>query len=301
VRNVLALAQVWIGIGLLLLAGCEEDGPAAPTNRATPAVSASSFQPVRAGAVSGQVRWEGDLPQVPPFDVYCNPPFGPPLDEDGQRANPNAPRIASTSRGVADAVVFLRGVEPARSGPWPHGPVCVEQRGASLHILQDDADSRVGFVRRGAAVKLLSQDSFFHALRASGAAFFTLTFPEPGQPLERRFAQNGLVELTSGTGYFWMRGYLFVDEQPYYTRSDAQGRFTLPDVPAGHYQLVCWHPNWIVQSQERDPETALISRLTFRPPLVQEQTVEVRAGATTAARFVLSVAQASSRRQPAGK
>jgi hypothetical protein len=37
---------------------------------------------------------------------------------------------------------------------------------------------RVGFVRRG-AIEMGSTDTDLHALRASGAAFFTLPFPTP--------------------------------------------------------------------------------------------------------------------------
>jgi hypothetical protein len=287
VRKALAQIGGWLCLGLLLLPGCE-DNPARPDAEPAPAARVSHFDRTKAGTIRGQVLWQGDLPAVPPFAVYCNPAFGPPLDENSRRDNPNAPQIDSTSRGVADAVVFLRAVAPAKARPWDHGPVRVEQRGGSLHILQDGTDSRAGFVQRGDRVTLVSQDPFLHALHASGAAFFTLTFPWPGQPLLRRFGQSGQVELSSGMGYFWMRGYLFVDEHPYYTRTDAQGRFTLNDVPVGRYRLACWHPSWLVQDWERDPETALISRLTFRPPVVREQDIEVRPGTATTAQFVLS-------------
>jgi hypothetical protein len=64
-----------------------------------------------------------------------------------------------------------------------------------------------------------------------------------------------------------MRGYLFVDDHPYYTRSDIAGGFRLEQVPPGEYELVCWLPNWHEAAHERDGDTCLISRLTFRPPV----------------------------------
>ena len=68
-------------------------------------------------------------------------------------------------------------------------------------------------------------------IRARGAAFFTLPFPEPGQPLDRRFDTPGRVVLTNGAGYYWQSADLFVSDHPYWTVTDAQGRFTLPQVP----------------------------------------------------------------------
>jgi hypothetical protein len=168
--------------------------------------------------------------------------------------------------------------------------VRVEQRDRRLHIIQGAAEARTGFVRRGQAVEMVSCEPVFHILRAGGSAFFSLTFPDPDRPRVRSLTEPGLVELSSGAGYYWMRAYLFVDDHPYYTRTNDEGRFELPLVPAGHYQIACWLPNWNVARQERDPESTVISRLFFRPPVQREQQVEVRARATAVADFTVGTA-----------
>jgi hypothetical protein len=289
VRRALAVATArgWFCLSVLVAAGCGGGPPPGP-DAAPPARPPSHFDPATAGTITGRVVWEGEPPAVPPFQVYCNPPFGQPFLSDDVRDNPNAPAVDGPSRGVADAVLVLRGVDPARARPWDLGPVRGVQRGGRVHVLQDGADSRAGFVRRGDAVTLTSEDPYFHSLRAAGAALLRERQREEGGPLERRLEANGYVELGSGAGYFWMRGHLFVDEHPYYARTDARGRFTLPGVPPGRYRLECWHPNWVEERHERDPETALISRLTFRPPVVREQEVEVAPRGTVAVRFGLS-------------
>jgi hypothetical protein len=81
--------------------------------------------------------------------------------------------------------------------------------------------------------------------------------------------------LTSGCGYFWMHGRLFVDEHPYYTHTDAEGHFTLPQVPPGEYDLVAWLPDWHEAARELDAETSLICRLTFRPAVEVVQRVRL--------------------------
>src|SRR5262249_40869073 len=145
--------------------------------------------------------------------------------------------------------------------------VVVEQRLQRFLVRQGQIDGHIGFVRRGDAVAMVSRDTFFYSLHADGAAFFTLAFPDPEKPLTRRLTEKGLVELTSGAGSFWMRAYLFVDDHPYYARTDGQGRFTLEQVPPGNYELVCWLPSWRVERQERDPETGQVSRVFFRRPV----------------------------------
>jgi hypothetical protein len=222
---------------------------------------------------------------VPPFEIRSFSPAGQPRLI---RENPNAPAIDPPNRGVAGAVVFLRGVPADRARPWDHAAVRVEQRDRRLHILQGEAASRVGFVRTGDEVEMVSRDPLFHALHAGGVAFFSLTFPDPDQPRSRRLTSRGLVELTSAAGYYWMRGYLFVDDHPYYTRTDAQGRFRLDRVPPGRYELVCWHPSWLEARHDRDPETSLVIRVAFRPPVERRQQVEVPRQGNVAADFSLS-------------
>ena len=97
------------------------------------------------------------------------------------------------------------------------------------------------------------------------------------KPVERVFDREGVVELSSASGCFWARGNLFVAEHPYYARTDAEGRFRLPQVPPGDYELVCWLPDWHwpVRDRELDSESWQVTRLVFRPPVEVTQSVQV--------------------------
>ncbi|GIW79113.1 MAG: hypothetical protein KatS3mg105_0920 [Gemmatales bacterium] len=220
----------------------------------------------------GRVTWEGPLPDIAVLDIRATPLAPAPLRVRLQVPNPNAPAIDPKSRGIQNAVVFLRHVDPDRCRPWHHPPVRIEQVDYRIRILQGDVPAPVGFVRRGDEVLMVSRQNVPHNLRATGAAFFTLAFPDPHQPLMRRFHRSGLVELSSGTGFYWMRGYLFVSDHPYYTRTDASGSFRLEDVPPGDYEIVCWLPNWHITRRARSPESGQIIRTTFAPPVEKVQT-----------------------------
>src|SRR5262249_20873702 len=150
------------------------------------------------------------------------------------------------------AVIFLREVAPDLARPWDLQPVRIEMRGGQFHVRQGDVEQRAGFLRPGDPVGLVSQEQWFEIAQARGAAFFSLAFPEIGPVRNRSVHRLGHVELISGAGHYWMRGHLFVVAHPYYTNSDAAGRFTLAQVPPGEYELVCWHPNWHPGTHERD-------------------------------------------------
>lgn len=276
-RQMESRRSAWCITSLILaLSGCTDRGQEAPALAPTPAPAlASHFDPATACTLRGQVTWDGEILVVPPFEVWSIP-----LAEDGSREkhtapNPNAPAVDPHTRGVANAVVFLRGVDSGHARPWDHPPVRVEMRDRQFHVLQGDRDTRVGFVRRGDRVEMVSRDPVFHAVHADGAAYFTLAFPDPDSPCGRQLNERDVVELSSAAGRYAMRAYLFVDDQPYYTRTDAAGRFVLENVPPGRYEVVCWLPNWVMERYEHDPETAVISRLYFRPPIVLTQPVAV--------------------------
>jgi hypothetical protein len=267
-------------------AGCDERSPVAPLEAAPTA--RTHFDAAQAGTVRGRVTWVGDLPVVPKLDGCSNP-----LTENGPRErvvvpNPNEPRIDPKTKSVANAVVFLRGVDPAAAREWDHPPVRVLARDHRFHVLQGSSDSSVGFVRAGDEIEMDSADSCFHALHAEGAAWFSLTFPDPHEPLRRALTRPGLVELTSAAGYYWMRAYLFVDHHPYYARTDAEGQFILDRIPAGDYDLVCWMPSWQEKRHERDPESSLLVRLSFRAPMEISRPVAIHPGTTTQAAFEVS-------------
>lgn len=262
--------------------------PADPPEPPHPSPIGQLYQPANCGQITGRVHWRGDIPEVEPFTILPNPAGGEVLREKQQKANPNAPQVDPEHRGVRDAVVFLRGIDPARARPWDHAPVTVAMQDYWLVIQQGETTGRFGFVRRGAAIAMVSRQKAPHGLHADGASFFTLSFLDPDSPRERCMEQAGVVELASSIGYFWMRAYLFVDDHPYYTATAADGAFTLADVPAGSYQAICWMPSWHTAGRDLDPESAIVLRQRFLPPVVVKQTVVVRAGETAAIGFELS-------------
>ena len=270
---------VWLLPVMLLFAAasCElepEYTPATVPER--PAESkpvANRFDAGACGRVTGRVTWPGERPAPPEFLYGAPTPDGNFILQ--MMPNPNAPAIDERTRGVGGAVVFLRGIDPAAAKPWNLPPARIEMKERGIRIVQGNATGRAGFVRGGDAVEMRSAEPSFHVLRARGAAYFSLTFPKPDQLLTRTFEALGRVELSSGAGYYWASADLFVVAHPYYTLTDAEGRFAFEQAPPGSFEVVVWLPGWDVVKQERDPESGLIARQTYVKPMEATRAVKL--------------------------
>lgn len=260
----------WLVPITLLAAGCEFDPPVPSYQESSPpqppvAASASTFDPARCGTVAGRVTWAGPPPVAE--DFLFGEPVGNGHFQTRFMPNPNRPAV-SLDGAVAGAVVFLRGIDPARAKPWDLPPVRVEMTDRQIIVRQGDGPPRrVGFVRRGDPVRLASADGVYHVLRARGAAFFSLTFPDADSHLERTLDQAGRVELSSGAGFYWASADLFVSDHPYLAVTGADGRYSFGRVPAGEIEVVAGLPGWLPAARDRDTETGLITRMTYSPPV----------------------------------
>jgi hypothetical protein len=236
-------------------------------------------------ALDGCVLWQGSRPSVPPIEGTLNARVENGLRPQVRYPNPNAPRIDSAGH-VESALIRLSHIDGRRSKSWDLPPVQVQLSDYRFHIKQGAADALSGFVHAGDRIDLESTDQAFHAVHGDGAAFFSLMMPDPNQPVSRSLTRPGIVELSSAAGYVWMRAYLMVSEHPYVARTDSRGRFSIRGIPPGEYDVIAWLPSWKEAGHDRDPETAILTRLRFRQPVEQMRHVKLSAGQDATVEFV---------------
>ncbi|HEV3439671.1 MAG TPA: hypothetical protein VG122_20065, partial [Gemmata sp.] len=165
--------------------------------------------------------------------------------------------------------------------PWDLPPVSVTIGCQQITVTQGTHRGRVGFVRRGNSVTMVSIEPTFHVLRGRGDGFFSVVFPSPNEPVTRTLKHNGRIELSSGTGLSWMRADLFVSDHPYYALTDSDGRFTFDRVPMGKVELVVWLPNWEAGRPIREPESSIIARQTYATPFERVTPLTIARGQVT--------------------
>lgn len=251
-----------------------------------PAELGAAFDPARCGTVGGLVRWIGEVPAVPSIERV---EVKYPPESRSATPNPNAPHVKNGF--TADVVVCLAGVDARRSRPWDLPPVSVEVTRAELRVKQGNRAGRVGVCRRGESVSLVAREAALHSITGRGAAFFNQMLPDPDLAVRRTLPDGGVVELSSGSRFYWLRGSVFVSDHPYAVVTGADGGFAFTDVPDGEYEAVCWAPNWHIDHLESDPEWPSPVRLFFRPSVEKRQRVTVRAGEAVDISFTLAAAE----------
>jgi len=101
---------------------------------------------------------------------------------------------------------------------------------------------RVQVVGTKATMKTSSRDPILHTTTVQlgdGRQLFNLALPVPNLELAKPLDGTGPLRVGCST-HQWMRGWIFVtDDVAALTGPD--GRFSLPDVPPGTYQLRVWH------------------------------------------------------------
>ena len=147
-------------------------------------------------------------------------------------------RAGQTASDYGNTVIYLqpRGDRKLRA-PDVKVPIAMNARQFSPHV-------RV--VSLGSTVEYPNQDPFSHNIfsTAAGAAFDLGTYPG-GTTRSVTFRKTGAFPIYCNI-HSGMTAYVVVVSTPYRVLAGADGRWTLPGVAAGSYDLHVWH--------ERAPE-----------------------------------------------
>lgn len=227
-----------------------------------------------AGVISGVVRWEG-LADPAIKDLFPADPSLFTVSIAGRKVPARlTPRlqIDSATGGVADTIVWLVNA-PAGAAPPPE-PLMLTQR-------QGDCQPHVLAAVKGAKLQFTTADDEA-VLHAQGAENFDVTVRKGGKPAVRTLNTVGRIDVRSERAP-WLSAYVMVFDHGHFAVTGAAGKFRLPRVPAGSYQLVLWHESWRFTDRSRFITTA---------PLQRQVQVEMPAGKGASVRWMLSAREA---------
>lgn len=149
---------------------------------------------------------------------------------------------SSARRDVAQAVVYL---EPANRAPR-FDRAGGEPSAVSIVMRDRQFSPRIQIVRAGRSVDFPNQDPFSHNVFSNTSlGAFDLGLYRRGATRAATFSRVGVYAIYCNI-HSSMVSFVVAVPTTAFARVGADGRFTMPDVPAGSYLLHVWH--------ERAPE-----------------------------------------------
>ena len=142
--------------------------------------------------------------------------------------------VVSADGGVANAVVVVTGAAWVVDPPAP-----------IINNVECYFEPRVQVARTRSLVSIRSEDTALHTTHAyddRARTMFNIAIPIPGMEIERPLRRPGVVRVECDS-HGWMRGWVYVTDE-IAAVSGADGRFEIPDVPPGTYELTVWHERY---------------------------------------------------------
>jgi hypothetical protein len=234
------------------------------------------------GAIAGTVTWTGPIPKLPKLPItknpeVCDPESAKTRDLERLLINPNG-------NGVANTVVFLRGITKGKAMDLPPNRMQLDQKTCRYipHLM---------VIPEGGTLKIESEDPVLHTVQMFGVATNNIPFPFQNQFIPVTLQRNGVIELKCNAGHVWMNANALVVKHPYYAVTDEHGAYKLSDVPSGEYEIVAWHEGWQVLSEAKVLDVGAqvdVKRPVYSSPVTWTKKVNVKPNEPTEVDFTIS-------------
>lgn len=216
------------------------------------------------GTLTGVVKLEGTVPKPKGYNLTTLPdPFYCGRISDGEGWRILQPFNVGPGGEFREVVVYLEGIEKGKAFTEKEVPQIEAKDCLFLPFTT--------VVRDDQSVTVVNMDPVMHDIQAyetsnlGARVLFNVPLPmNPQHP--RNFKDRSeagmyhkhmagppmkeLVKLSKGRRIFvmqcgfhaYMESWGLAITNPYFAKTDEQGRFTMTDVPPGTYRLVIWHP-----------------------------------------------------------
>jgi hypothetical protein len=195
----------------------------------TPAVHGWAYDQIQVangGTLKGRVTVSGNIPKDETIQV----------SKDQAHCGDSLPRekyVLSGEGGVKNAVVFIEEIKAGKA--LPSTPVEIDNVKCAFvpHV-------QVG--AKGQDLIIKNTDPMLHNthIYLDKKTVFNFALPVTGMEIRKPVKKTGVMSVECDA-HAWMKGYLYMHENPYITTTDKNGNFSLTDIPPGTYKIKIWH------------------------------------------------------------
>ncbi len=203
------------------------------------------------GSIKGRVKVSGTIPKDETVVVTKD------TDHCGAKL-PREKYVIGPEGGVQHAVVFIEGIGKGKA--ISKNEVLIDNKKCAFH-----PHVQVGTI--GQTMVVRNDDPMLHNthMYLNNKTIFNAALPRTGMEIKKPINRGGLVEVHCDAHTF-MLGWFYIMDHPYVTTTDANGNFTISDIPPGSYEVEVWHEALGVQEH----------KITIAPKEVIELNVEYK-------------------------
>jgi plastocyanin len=190
-----------------------------------------------AGTLNGTVTLEGTPPAAQKVkmnaDPVCQKAHSEPVMDE---------TITANGGKLKDVIVYIKSGAPA--SPAPKNAVKLDQQGC---LYKPHAFA----IQAGQPLDILNSDPTLHNVNCQPKLNkkFNIAQPTKGMKATKTFDKPEMITFKCNV-HPWMNAYAVVTENPYHAVSDANGSFSIKNLPAGKYTVEAVHGKLGTQTQQ---------------------------------------------------
>ena len=236
---------------LILLASCKSQ-PASDASASSSKGATVRVDLATAGSITGLITFKGVPPKLKPLDMTQDPAC-PTSAEPAEAVVVNGGKLA-------DVFIYIKEGLPQGTFAVPTDPVVLDQKGCRYipHVLG---------IMAGQPLKILNTDAADHNIHdmPHNNTEFNESQAAASKPITKTFSNPEMMIPVQCNQHNWMRAYINVMSHPYFAVSDADGKFTIKNLPPGEYTLAAVHEKFGEQTMKVKvgPKMDSDARFTF--------------------------------------
>lgn len=222
------------------------------TNEASPTYTTVTV--VAGGTVSGTVTYAGTAPAPAKLQVTKD------VAICGKEGHIDESLVVGEKKGIKDVVVSIKGVKQGKAMDALGDSFVLDQKVCAYK-------PHVVIVPVNKPLKILNNDGILHNIHTYGKKNPAKNIAQPKfkKEITETFTQPEAIPVKCDV-HGWMSAWIIVAEHPYYTVTDADGKFTIADVPAGTYTVEFWQEKLGTQTKQVTVAASGAATLDFAYP-----------------------------------
>jgi plastocyanin len=245
----------------VIAAGCSKSGPPTPPkSTATPGTgeqpSANQVQTGSTGDTQGKDDSDGGtMIEGPAGTVKGSIVFtGSEIPEPTMIVNTTDPlvcgaevskrdlEVSPTNKGIRHVLVWLEDVKLPEGYSPPRQNLVLDNRNCQF-------EPHAAVTTVGSTVEATNSDDVFHTTNLYGPVTENMPLVAKGSSQKTVVRRAGTIQVKCDK-HGWMQAFIRVDPHPFHAVTDANGEFSIANVPAGTYKLKAWHEVFYGQDLE---------------------------------------------------